>query len=183
MKKNIAFGLFSAQLLCIFCYPVHADTILSPGNQVSLSLDVEVKRGFLGIPDGIKNPGREAYIDFDTRTLTYRDFGAATVPGWDLVFTYIVRDVSMGPMGVHPVPLLIVRSNTREGASFHIDSDKRILNQFEFEAGKMLEYRTPDQPFFINTTENNDIKMNFVSLSGENDMKRFFSAVFIFYLI
>ncbi|PIE03945.1 MAG: hypothetical protein CSA76_06850, partial [Spirochaetales bacterium] len=90
-----------------------------------ISLNARLKTGFMGVPKGIKEPGREAYIDFSEKSTVYKNYGSTPPPEWDLKFTYVLKDISMGPMGVNPVPFFTMVSNTGKDAVFYV-SDKQF---------------------------------------------------------
>ena len=157
---------------------------------IAVTLDVELETGFLGLPEGVKEPGREAYIDLDTDTLIYREYGGPAPEGWDLVCTYIVRDVSMGPMGTHPVPYLTIRANSRENAAFYhtdesyasiraIQFPRKVETSYEFPTMKRLTYSAgKERPCIIRSTDGRIVKLRFTDIQGLRDDKRLFSVEF-----
>lgn len=146
-----------------------------------ISLEAELKRGFLGLPEGMNEPGREAYISFADNSATYREWGSPAPSDWELKFTYTVRDVSMGPMGEHPVPYFMMESNKSAGTVFYIeDYSGKELTEYEFPVGKKLSYETPEEPFLFKTADGRRIRLLFTQLTGENDDGLLFSAVFMY---
>jgi len=92
-----------------------------PLKRCQLSLNVTIKKNFFGIPEGVSDKGYEVWIDFDNMISIKSDFGSPAPSGWDMVFTYVINTVSMGPMGRHPIPFFAIRINDDEGAGFYME--------------------------------------------------------------
>lgn len=86
----------------------------------SVDLEVTINTGKFGIPDGIDSPGKEAWLNLSDNLLTYTEFGTKHNGQWDILFTYVVRTVSMGPMGKKHIPFFAARVNDKSGASFYM---------------------------------------------------------------
>jgi hypothetical protein len=125
MNKNKCLIISAALLVLIQISAFGIETEL-PQTRYQLSLDVTVKKNFFGIPEGVSNKGYEVWIDFDNMRCVKSDFGSPSPSGWDMVFTYVINTVSMGPMGKHPIPFYAIKINDAAGAGFYMEKGNFI---------------------------------------------------------
>ncbi|MDC7124735.1 MAG: hypothetical protein PQJ46_04160 [Spirochaetales bacterium] len=156
-----------------------ADSLEDNKKNITISLDAKLKTGIFGIPEGMSEQGNEAYIDLDKDEINYTTYGSNPRSGWDIVFTYAIKEVSMGPMGKHPVPYLVMKTNKHENASFSLSGEtEKMLIEYEFEAGKMLKYNPPIENFFIKTTEGQTKIITFNDIKGKLKHNKLFELSF-----
>jgi hypothetical protein len=145
---------------------------------VDISLEAVLRTGFLGVPTGLENPGREAYLDFESQTLSYVPYGNPPPKDWDLLFSYSVREISLGPLGRHPVPFMHMKSNSPEW-TLETGSDERESNDFyEFPAGQRLQYELPKGIFILKASDGQRIEISFDKLEGLMKNNELFSTQF-----
>lgn len=132
---GVTFFFFVSTLFSLSAQPV----FLNDGTvEVSVSLHLQMNWGFMGIPSDVKDQGVNFFLDLDTNRTWTKEYQNLPLPqtekkeGWDIAFTYTLKEVSMGPMGKHFLPFLDAIVNDSDGASYYmVETDFSNLKEVD----------------------------------------------------
>ena len=90
-------------------------------------LNLTITKNGMGIPDYHSEEAYNVYFDFSSGQAVSLPWSEGTEPEtWDIVFTFFMEDVTMGPMGTHAIAFVDIVVNDKAGSDvlyYHVEED------------------------------------------------------------